>query len=114
MKTKKLKSKVARLFWVKKEIDGEVFYRLTGFENVYNRRELPNLYLQTSPNFYAKIDEIVITKKIDSSSIYPWINLNTVGIYSQEDFDVIISTMKEAGNRLAKINKSGKSFTVEI
>ena len=79
--------------------------KITGFENVQEAVNLPSQYLKGCPRFVTNgpinnIDKIFITFE-NSKQKY----LTKGMLITESEFDEIISEMKQAGKRLAEINR---------
>lgn len=103
-------------------VDDKKMIKILKFENVHSANEVPVSYLKKSPYYILERD--ISTKYIlltISDYLIDSMVIKVDDLISIKDFGQMIKTMKEAGVRLAEINKTAKlekehsgKFTVSI
>lgn len=96
--------KIAKIHAKKILVRGEPHFEITGFENILKQDELPYSYTRTKPSFFLyDNDEFLGTVSREGSRIYKVREQLT-----EHEFQTLISTLKEAGERLTRIHHENK------
>lgn len=103
----------ARIWAEKIMIRGETKFRITRWRNILRAEDTPSKYANgCGPKFYVLDDPRYVGLFEEGRSTLTW-SIVKGSVYTPTEFGKILATMKDAGERLAKLNREIKALEKE-